>query len=293
MGKVCHDRRAIPSASEPIQTAHDRAWKGEIGHSRVVEREIESRRGASNSRSGLTELPFARGRASTVRAPHVITIALADDQHLVRQGIRCLLELEKDFKIIGETGDGIKVAGLVGRVKPSVLIVALGMPGLNGVEIARQVRQRSPETGVVILSVSTDERYVIEALRSGASGYLVKQAKATELVRAIRRVAGGRYYLSAPFRQYAVEVWLQRGRRAAPDPYNTLTSREREILQLVAEGHSSGAIAGRLSISRRTAEAHRANFMRKLRLRNHVAIIQYALGRGVLMLPGDPLRPAE
>jgi CheY-like chemotaxis protein len=95
---------------------------------------------------------------SAVRNSDVITIALADDQHLVRQGIRCLLELEKDFKIIGETGDGIKVVGLVGRVKPSVLVVALGMPGLNGVEITRQVRQRSPDTGVVILSMSPDER---------------------------------------------------------------------------------------------------------------------------------------
>jgi FixJ family two-component response regulator len=145
------------------------------------------RRGAKGSK--LVELPFARGRASSLRAPGVITIGLADDQHLVRQGIRCLLELEKDFRIIGETGDGTKVAGLVGRVKPSVLIVALVMPGLNGVEIARQVRRQSPETGVVILSVSTEERYVVEALRSGASGYLVKQAKATELIRAVRRVA--------------------------------------------------------------------------------------------------------
>ena len=199
----------------------------------------------------------ARRASSSVRTPDVITIALADDQHLVRQGIRCLLELEKDFKIVGETGDGIKVVGLVARVKPSVLVVALGMPGLNGVEIARQVRQRSPNTGVVILSMSPDERYVIDALRNGASGYLVKQAKATELIRAIRKVSDGRYYLSAPFRQDSVEVWLQRSRRATPDPYSTLTSREREVLQLVAEGHSSGAIATRLSISRRTAETHR------------------------------------
>jgi two-component system response regulator NreC len=204
-----------------------------------------------------------------------------------------LLELEKDFKVLGETGDGIKVVSLVRRVKPAVLVVALGMPGLNGVEITRQVRQRSPDTGVVILSMSPDERYVVEALRNGASGYLVKQAKATELIRAIRKASDGRHYLSAPFRQYAIDVWLQRSRRATPDPYTTLTSREREILQLVAEGHSSGAIAGRLAISRRTAEAHRANVMRKLRLRNHVALIQYALGRGILMLPGDPLRPAD
>jgi DNA-binding NarL/FixJ family response regulator len=234
-----------------------------------------------------------RRPSSRVRNSDVITIALADDQHLVRQGIKCLLELEKDLRVIGETGDGIEVVGLVGRVKPSVLVVALGMPGLNGVEIARQVRQRSPDTGVVILSMSPDERYVVEALRNGASGYLVKQADAAELIRAIRKVSDGRYYLSAPFRQDAVDVWLQRSRRATPDPYSTLTSREREVLQLVAEGHSSGAIAARLSISPRTAEAHRANFMRKLRLRNHVALIQYALGRGILMLPGDPLRPAD
>lgn len=264
-----------------------------MGHSLPAERGGDCRGGIGRSRSRSVQIPFARGHVSSVRAPGVVTIVLADDQYLVRQGIRCLLELEKDFRIVGETGDGTKVASLVGRVKPSVLIVALAMPGLNGVEIARQVRRRSPETGVVILSVSTEERYVVEALRSGASGYLVKQAKATELIRAVRRVAGGRHYLSAPFRRDAVEVWLQRSRRTAPDPYSTLTSREREVLQLVAEGHSSGAIAGRLSISRRTAEAHRANVMRKLRLRNHVALIQFALGRGILMLPGDPLRPAD
>jgi DNA-binding NarL/FixJ family response regulator len=248
---------------------------------------------ARSSRSDPTRLSLPRWHPSRFRRGDPITIALADDQHLVRQGIRCLLELEKDFKIVGDTGDGIKVVGLVARLEPSVLIVALAMPGLNGVEITRQVRQRFPQTGVVVLSMSTDDRYVIEALRSGAGGYLVKQAKASELIRAIRRVAGGRYYLSAPFRKDPVEVWLQRCRRATPDPYTTLTSREREVLQLVAEGHSSGDIAGRLAISRRTAEAHRANFMRKLRLHNHVELIQYALGRGILMLPGDPLRPAD
>lgn len=167
-----------------------------------------------------------------------------------------------------------------------------------GGQLLYQLRRPWADDSIALLleplELSTDERYVIEALRNSASGYLVKQAKATELIRAIRKVAGGRYYLSAPFRQCAVEVWLQRGRRVTPDSYTTLTSREREILQLVAEGHSSGGIAGRLSISRRTAaEAHRANFMRKLRLRNHVAVIQYALGRGILMLLWDPLRPAD
>jgi DNA-binding NarL/FixJ family response regulator len=141
---------------------------------------------------------------------------------------------------------------------------------------------------VILLSMYAGEQYVIEALRSGASGYVGTQAKGIELVRAIRKVAAGDRYLSAPLSEYPMETWLQRAKARPLDPYNALTSREREVFNLVSEGHSSANIANRLSISRRTAESHRANVMRKLHLGNQIDLVRFAIARGVLALPEDP-----
>ena len=220
----------------------------------------------------------------------LITIVLAEDQHLVRRAVRCLIEAEKNFEVVGEAGDGVKVVGLVKRLKPQVLIVAVAMPGLNGLEITRRVRQDSPATAVIMLSMYTNARYVIQALRNGASGYVVKQAMPFELRRAIRTVVTGRRYLSKPLSDEAMDTWLQRAESAMPDPYGPLTGREREVLQLVSEGQNNTRIASRLSISRRTAEAHRASVMRKLQLGNQVDLIRYVLARDILVLPCDPLR---
>jgi DNA-binding NarL/FixJ family response regulator len=209
-------------------------------------------------------------------------ILLADDQLVMRQALRCLLEREADFQVVGEASDGLEVLPLVERLKPDVLITDITMPGLYGLEVTRRVRDQMPATGVVVLSRYPNEWYVTEALRLGAFGYVVTQANAAELLRAVRLVARGRRYLGAPLSEESIDVWMARAARAGTDPYETLTSREREILQLVAEGHSSSAIARRLGISARTAEAHRANVMRKLRLRNQTGLIRYALSRGVL-----------
>jgi DNA-binding NarL/FixJ family response regulator len=156
------------------------------------------------------------------------------------------------------------------------------MPGLYGLEVTRRVHEQAPATGVVILSRYPNEWYVTEALRRGALGYVVKQSDVADLLRAVRTVARGRRYLGAPLSDDSIDVWMARANRATADPYDTLTGREHEILQLVAEGYSSTAIARRLTISARTAEAHRANVMRKLRLRNQAALIRYALSRGML-----------
>jgi two-component system, NarL family, response regulator NreC len=209
-------------------------------------------------------------------------ILLADDQQVVRQALRCLLERESDLRVVGETSDGLEIVPLVWKLKPDVLVTDVAMPGLYGLEVTRRVRESAPGTGVVILSRYPHEWYVTEALRRGALGYVVKQSDAAELLRAVRAVARGRPYIGAPLSDDPVDVWMGRARRATADPYDTLTSREREILQLVAEGYSSTAIARRLVISARTAEAHRANIMRKLRLRNRAGLIRYALSRGVL-----------
>jgi two-component system response regulator NreC len=217
-----------------------------------------------------------------------IRIVLADDRNVVREAIKCLLEVEPDFDVVGAVDDGLAVLPLVERLRPHVLVLDIAIPGLFGLEVTRQVRQHSPQTAVIVLSRDVDEWYVTEALRNGAAGYVAQHADARELVRAIRSVVQGKRYLSAPLSADDVQTWLTRAERHAGDAYETLTHREREVLQLVAEGHSSTRVARRLSISVRTAEAHRANVMRKLRVKNHTALIRYALARGVLP-PLDPL----
>ena len=218
-----------------------------------------------------------------------IRIVLADDRHVVREAIKCLLEAEGDFEVVGEVDDGLAVAPLVERLRPHIVILDVAIPGLFGLEVTRQVRQRAPQTAVIVLSRYANEWYVGEALRNGAAGYVAQRAEARELIRAVRTVARGERYLSAPMSMDELQTWVT-GTRHAGDPYETLTGREREVLQLVAEGNSSTRVARRLTISVRTAEAHRANVMRKLRLKNHTALIRYALARGVLP-PLEPLPP--
>jgi two-component system response regulator NreC len=207
------------------------------------------------------------------------TIALADDHHVVRQGLQSLLEAEPDFSVVGETGNGIEAVQLVERLQPDVLVLDLMMPGLNGLEVTRQVSQRSPQTHVVILSMYANEAHVIEALRAGAAAYVLKESSSAELVHAVREAVAGRHYLSPPLSERAIEAYMQKAESSALDPYETLTAREREVLHLVAEGHTN---AERLFISRRTVETHRANLMRKLGLRTQTDLISYALRRGIL-----------
>jgi DNA-binding NarL/FixJ family response regulator len=220
----------------------------------------------------------------------VISIVLADDEQLSREALRCILELQKDFKVVGATGirDAVR---LVARRKPEVVIVRTSMLGLTGLDITRQVQEQSPSSRVIVISRHTADWYVLAALRNGASGYLSTLAQSTDLMRAVRRVVVGAYYLSAPFARAGIESWLRRARGTeARDPFESLTMREREVLRLVAEGNSSARIADRLSISPRTAESHRASAMRKLRLSNSVELIRYALVRGILPMSEAPAR---
>ena len=209
-------------------------------------------------------------------------IVLADDHPIVRQGLCALLEAETDFQVVGEAGDGLEAVALVERVKPDVLVLDLMMPTLSGLEVARQTRQRSPQTRVVILSMHADEGYVLEALTAGASAYVLKKSTAGDLVKAIRDAIAGRRFLSPPLSERLIDAYVEKTRSAPLDSYNTLTPREREVLQLAAEGHTNAAIATRLSISPRTVEMHRASVMRKLDLQNQVELVRYALQRGIL-----------
>jgi two-component system response regulator NreC len=210
------------------------------------------------------------------------TIVLAEDHRIVRQGLRALLEAEADFSLVGEAGDGLEAVRLTEQLQPDVVVLDLMMPGINGLEATRQIRNCCPKTHVVILSMHADESYVLEALRNGASGYVLKDSSADDLARAVREVVAGRRYLSAPLSERAIEVYIQEAQETPLDPYEKLTNREREVLHLVAAGHSSTEIAERLSISSRTVETHRANMMRKLNLNSQTDLIRYALKRGII-----------
>jgi DNA-binding NarL/FixJ family response regulator len=211
-----------------------------------------------------------------------VTIVLADDHHVMRQGLRLVLEAQEHFQVVAEAGNGLDTIALVERFNPCVLIVDVMMPGLNGLEVTRQVRQRASRTRVIVLSMYSNEAYVLEALRHGASGYVLKEAHADELVHAVHEVAAGRRYLSPPLSERAIEAYLQKAQDTVLDPYETLTTREREVLQLAAEGRTHSVIAAALYISPRTVETHRANVMRKLGLQNQADLIRYALQRGLL-----------
>lgn len=214
------------------------------------------------------------------------TIVLADDHVLVRQGLRALLESEPDLAVVGEVGDGLAVAELVERLKPDVLIVDVVMPGLSGLEVTRQVVQRSPRTRVVVLSMYANEAYVLEARRNGALGYVLKDASASDLVRAVREAVAGHRYLSPPLSEEAIEEYAKRALPDGLDPYDTLTTREREVLHLAAQGCSGPEIASRLSISPRTVETHRAHLRDKLDLHNQTDLVRYAVQRGIVSVEG-------
>ncbi len=209
-------------------------------------------------------------------------IVLADDHPVVRHGVRSLLQSDAELTVIGEASDGIETVQMVEKLQPEVLVVDLMIPGLNGLEITRQVRQRSPNTRIIILSMHANEPYVLEALKNGASGYVLKDSSGTDLIHAVRLVAAGQRYLSPPLSERAVEAYMMKSQESSFDAYDGLTDREREVLQLAAEGLSNPDIAGRLSISPRTVETHRANLMRKLSLKTQTDLIRYALKRGIL-----------
>jgi DNA-binding NarL/FixJ family response regulator len=211
-----------------------------------------------------------------------LRLLLVEDHLTVREGVRALLEEEDDFEVVGQAGDGNEVLALMDRLRPDVVVLDLMLPGLGGLEVLRELTRRWPEAHVVILSMHGNEAYVLEALRSGAGAYILKQSEAGELVRAIREVAAGRRYLGAPLSERAVEAYARRAEDTAPDPYATLTTREREVLKLVAEGHTSPEIAELLFISPRTVESHRAALMRKLGLRTQVDLIRYAFRQGIV-----------
>ena len=212
------------------------------------------------------------------------TILLAEDHHVVRQAFKVLLEEDPDWLVVGEAANGLDAVALAEQLHPDILLVDLMMPGINGLEVTKQVSRLSPETRVVVLSMHSVEAYVLEALRNGAVGYVLKSSPATELMQALEEVKKGRRYLSPPLSDRALDDYVMKARDTKADPYETLTTRERELLHLVAEGHSSSEIAVQMAISQRTVETHRTNVNRKLGLRTLADLIRYALRRGIFSL---------
>lgn len=213
-----------------------------------------------------------------------ITIVIADDHDVVRLGIRTLLEKEPGFHIAGEAKNGMETVDLVKRLKPRLLLLDLMMPDINGIQVTRKIKKYSSKTDVIILSMHNNEAYVLEALKNGASGYVLKESRASELVHAIHEVIAGRRFLSPPLSECAIEAYIRTAGQTMLDIYGTLTNREREVLQLSAEGSNTIDIAEKLSISLRTAEVHRFNLMRKLGLHNQTELVRYAIRRGIVTL---------
>jgi len=211
-----------------------------------------------------------------------IRVLLADDHTLMRRGLRLIVEQQPDLVVVGEAEDGRQAVGLAASLKPDVAVLDIGMPNLNGIEAAKQISDA--ESGaVVILSMHADETYILRALKAGARGYLLKDSAESDLVRAIRSVAEGKSYFSPAVSKVLLEDYMKKLQRTgSEDSYDLLTPREREILQLIAEGKSNKDVANLLHLSVYTVETHRANLMEKLKLKSVPELILYAVRKGII-----------
>ncbi len=213
----------------------------------------------------------------------MIRVFLADDHAIVRSGLRLLLERECDFHVTGEASDGRAAIDALARDAADVAVLDVAMPHLNGIEAAAQILERRPEMSVVMLSMYSDETYVLRCLRAGARAYVLKESAEGELIAAIRAVRAGRSYFSPKVQRLLQQDHVAQLQRAgAVDPFDLLTAREREILQLAAEGNSNKQIGGLLNVSTLTVETHRKRIAEKLNLHGPADLILYAVRRGII-----------
>lgn len=213
-----------------------------------------------------------------------IRIILADDHRIIRDGIRVLLAGLDGMEVIADVGDGRTAVKLAAELKPDVIVMDIGMPDLNGMEATRQIKAEVPGVQVIALSMHRDVRFVSEMLRAGASGYLLKESAFEELARAIQAVTRHETYLSPSISGVVVQDYVSRLGEARPAGSAALTPREREVLQLISEGHSSKEVAFRLHVSLKTVETHRHQIMSKLGLRSVAELTKYALREGLTAL---------
>jgi two-component system, NarL family, response regulator NreC len=212
-----------------------------------------------------------------------IRIVLADDHTVMRAGLRLLLERQPNLTVVGEAADGRQAVELAQQERPDVVIMDIAMPHMNGVEAARQIVNHSPETAVAILSMHSDESYVIRSLKAGARAYLLKDSAETDLLEAVHAIREGKSFFSPAVRRILKEDYVhQLEEMGAEDSYELLTNREREVLQLVAEGKSNKEVANLLNLSLYTVETHRTHILQKLNLHSVPELILYAVRKGII-----------
>jgi len=212
-----------------------------------------------------------------------IQILLADDHTVVRKGLRLLLESHPGFRVIADAADGREAVALAERHHPDVAVLDIAMPVLNGIEAARQLTAKMPRTAIVILSMHSDEGYILRALKAGARAYLLKDSAEYDLIHAVEAVTEGKAFFSPAVSKMLVEEYMRQMReRHLEDSYDLLTTREREVLQLLAEGKNNKEVAGILNLSLYTVETHRSNIFQKLNLHSSAELILYAVRKGVI-----------
>jgi DNA-binding NarL/FixJ family response regulator len=210
-------------------------------------------------------------------------VLLADDHKLMRGGLRLILEQHPEFTVVGEADDGRQAVAMAETLNPDIVVMDVAMPNLNGIEAAQQITGRHPKIAVVMLSMHSDESYVLRALKAGARGYLLKDSAEADLTQALQAVREGKSFFSPAVSRVLLEDYGRKLRRAgAEDSWDLLTARERETLQLVAEGKSSKEIANLLNLSVYTVETHRSNLMQKLQLKGIPELILYAVRKGLI-----------
>ena len=213
-----------------------------------------------------------------------VSVLLADDHRIFREGLKPLLAAGAGFEVVAEAEDGLQALELGRKLKPGLAILDISMPGLNGIEVARNLAQDSPETAVIILSMHSDRRFVLEALRAGARAYLLKDDGFEELVDAMKAVTQGRLYLSSAISDQVIRDYVSLADAEQGSAFAVLSSREREVLQLLAEGLATKEIAARLNLSAKTVESHRKAVMDKLEMRSIAELTKYAIRQGLTSL---------
>lgn len=217
-------------------------------------------------------------------------ITLADDHVLLRQGLKRIIEESGEMRIVGEAGDGLELISLLNKTVPDMVVLDISMPNLRGIEVISEIKSRFPRVKTLILTMHRDREYVYQAFVSGADGYLLKEDADLDLFEAIKKIRQGEAYVSPSLTQEVVACWRQAGKGEDKPSFTDecLTTREREVLKLVAEGKSSPQIAGLLSISIRTVDQHRANIKNKLRIRKTADLVKYAVSKGYIQVFPHP-----
>jgi two-component system response regulator NreC len=213
-----------------------------------------------------------------------IKVVVADDHTILRQGIKALLDNQEGIEVVGEAKDGREAIKTIEELLPDVILMDIAMPGLNGLEATRRIKKKFPKTKVVVLTMHANEEYIFQILNAGADGYLVKETAFQDLISAINAVHKGAAFMSPSISKKVMTDYIQRAQGEEKVGFDTLTTREREILQLVAEGNSNKKIAKALFISPKTVETHRAHIMDKLNIHDRAGLIKYAIRKGMINL---------